>query len=41
VCLDRQATHDNDAPALLDFVENPLEVTIERWVAAILPKDLA
>jgi hypothetical protein len=41
VCLDRHAAHDDDAPALLDLVEDPLEVTIERrwrqWSAKIRP----
>jgi hypothetical protein len=39
VCVDRHAAHDNDASASLDFVEFPLEVTVECRVAASLCSD--
>src|SRR5262249_14312663 len=41
MAVDRQAAHDNDAPALLDVVEYAFEGIVERGVAAMLSVDFA
>jgi hypothetical protein len=41
VALDRQAAHDDDPTALLDLFEHPLEIAVERGVAAVFRADLA
>jgi hypothetical protein len=41
VCVDWYAAHDNDAPALLNLIEYPLKVMIERRVATMLQEDPA
>src|SRR5205807_1553548 len=41
IAYDRNAPDDDDAAPLLNLVENPREICVERWMAAMFRQDFA